>query len=106
MTDLKNTDVTDVQNSGSCCSSDGSCHSGAAAGSQGGAVTTVYRVSGMTCGHCEGAVSQEISALDGVTAVTAVAKTGEVTVTSTAPLDEEAVRAAVDEAGYELAGTA
>ncbi|MFD5270313.1 heavy-metal-associated domain-containing protein [Streptomyces sp. NPDC058335] len=106
MTDLKNSDVTDVQNSGSCCSADGSCHSGAAADTQGGAVTTVYKVSGMTCGHCEGAVSQEISALDGVTAVTAVAKTGEVTVASTAPLDEEAVRAAVDEAGYELVGTA
>ncbi|MFF8195276.1 heavy-metal-associated domain-containing protein [Streptomyces bobili] len=106
MTDLKNSGVTDVQASGSCCSADGSCHSGAASDSQGGAVTTVYRVSGMTCGHCEGAVSQEISALDGVTAVTAVAKTGEVTVTSTAPLDEETVRAAVDEAGYELVGTA
>ncbi|WP_426569910.1 heavy-metal-associated domain-containing protein [Streptomyces canus] len=70
-----------------------------------GDVTTVYKVSGMTCGHCEGAVSQEISALDGVTGVTAVARTGEVTVTSAAPLDEEAVRAAVDEAGYELVGS-
>ncbi|MFF9059438.1 heavy-metal-associated domain-containing protein [Streptomyces sp. NPDC014882] len=98
--------MTDPKNSGSCCSTDGSCHSGAAAGTQDGAVTTVYQVSGMTCGHCEGAVSREISALDGVTAVTAVAGTGEVTVTSAAPLDEEAVRAAVDEAGYELAGTA
>ncbi|MFF7533263.1 heavy-metal-associated domain-containing protein [Streptomyces bobili] len=106
MTDLKNSGVTDVQASGSCCSADGSCHSGSVSDSQGGALTTVYRVSGMTCGHCEGAVSQEISALDGVTAVTAVARTGEVTVTSSAPLDEEAVRAAVDEAGYELVGTA
>ncbi|MFJ4693769.1 heavy-metal-associated domain-containing protein [Streptomyces sp. NPDC088766] len=98
--------MTDLKNSGSCCSTDGSCHSGAAAGTRDGAVTTVYKVSGMTCGHCEGAVSREISALDGVTAVTAVAGTGEVTVTSAAPLDEEAVRTAVDEAGYELAGTA
>ncbi|OQD53968.1 copper-binding protein [Streptomyces phaeoluteigriseus] len=106
MTDLKNVGVTDVRNSGSCCSIDGSCHSGGAADSQGGAVTTVYKVSGMTCGHCEGAVSQEISALDGVTAVTADARTGEVTVASTTPLDEEAVRAAVDEAGYQLVGTA
>ncbi|MFC9291200.1 heavy-metal-associated domain-containing protein [Streptomyces sp. NPDC057052] len=97
--------MTDLKNSGSCCSTDGSCHSGAA-DTQGGGVTTVYKVSGMTCGHCEGAVSREISALDGVTAVTAVASTGEVTVTSAAPLDEEAVRAAVDEAGYELAGPA
>ncbi|MFF4171067.1 heavy-metal-associated domain-containing protein [Streptomyces sp. NPDC001744] len=65
-------------------------------------VTTVYRVKGMTCGHCEGAVSAEISALPGVTSVTAVAATGEVTVVSGAPLDREAVGAAVDEAGYEL----
>ena len=36
----------------------------------------------------------------------AVASTGEVTVVSDAPLDEEAVRAAVDEAGYELVGKA
>ncbi|MET9817267.1 MULTISPECIES: heavy-metal-associated domain-containing protein [unclassified Streptomyces] len=98
--------MTDQKTSGSCCSTDGSCHSGAASDVQGVGVTTVYKVSGMTCGHCEGAVSQEISALDGVTAVTAVAKTGEVTVSSAAPLDEEAVRAAVDEAGYELIGTA
>lgn len=69
-------------------------------------ITTVYKVTGMTCGHCAGAVSQEISALAGVTAVTAVAGTGEVTVTSAAPLDQEAVRAAVDEAGYELVDTA
>jgi copper chaperone CopZ len=98
--------MTDQKTSGSCCSTDGSCNSGAAPDVQGVGVTTVYKVSGMTCGHCEGAVSQEISALGGVTAVTAVAKTGEVTVTSAAPLDEEAVRAAVDEAGYELVGTA
>ncbi|MET8977493.1 heavy-metal-associated domain-containing protein [Streptomyces sp. NPDC004539] len=69
-------------------------------------VTTVYQVSGMTCGHCEGAISQELSALEGVSEVTAVARTGEVTVVSTAPLDERAVRGAVDEAGYELVGTA
>ncbi|MFJ8308317.1 MULTISPECIES: heavy-metal-associated domain-containing protein [unclassified Streptomyces] len=69
-------------------------------------ITTVYKVSGMTCGHCEGAVSAEISGIEGVSSVKAVAATGEVTVISAAPLDEEAVRAAVDEAGYELAGLA
>ncbi|MFI6033286.1 heavy-metal-associated domain-containing protein [Streptomyces sp. NPDC051315] len=98
--------MTTQTNAGSCCSSDGSCGSGTPAAVQGVGVTTVYKVSGMTCGHCEGAVSQEISALDGVTDVKAVARTGEVTVTSAAPLDEEAVRAAVDEAGYELVGRA
>ncbi|MEW1695668.1 heavy-metal-associated domain-containing protein [Streptomyces sp. NPDC101490] len=65
-------------------------------------LTTAYQVKGMTCGHCEGAVTGEISALPGVSSVTAVAATGEVTVVSVAPLDVEAVRAAVDEAGYEL----
>ncbi|MET9958968.1 heavy-metal-associated domain-containing protein [Streptomyces sp. NPDC006326] len=68
--------------------------------------TTVYRVTGMTCGHCEGAVTTELSALPGVSSVKAVAATGEVTVVSAAPLAEEDVRAAVDEAGYEFAGTA
>ncbi|MEU0171359.1 heavy-metal-associated domain-containing protein [Streptomyces iakyrus] len=96
--------MTDQKTSGSCCGSGGSCSSGTTSDVQGIGVTTVYKVSGMTCGHCEGAVSQEISALDGVSAVTAVAKSGEVTVTSAAPLDEQAVRAAVDEAGYVLVG--
>ncbi|ARE76442.1 copper-transporting ATPase [Streptomyces sp. Sge12] len=66
--------------------------------------TTVYRVTGMTCGHCEGAVTTEISALPGVSTVKAVAATGEVTVVSAAPLADEDVRAAVDEASYEFAG--
>ncbi|MFE0577978.1 MULTISPECIES: heavy-metal-associated domain-containing protein [unclassified Streptomyces] len=66
--------------------------------------TTVYRVTGMTCGHCEGAVNSEIAALPGVTSVKAVAASGEVTVISAAPLADEDVRAAVDEAGYEFAG--
>ncbi|WP_327315181.1 heavy-metal-associated domain-containing protein [Streptomyces sp. NBC_01235] len=71
-----------------------------------GSVTTVYKVSGMSCGHCEGAVSGELSELSGVASVKAVASTGEVTVVSAGVLDEEAVRAAVDEAGFELVGQA
>ncbi|MFF8829675.1 heavy-metal-associated domain-containing protein [Streptomyces sp. NPDC015131] len=93
------------QATGSCCSPAGSCHDGAGEAPAGG-VTAVYEVTGMTCGHCEGAVTEEISALPGVTSVQAVAATGRVTVVSEAVLDEEAVRAAVDEAGYELAGRA
>ncbi|MFJ9560646.1 heavy-metal-associated domain-containing protein [Streptomyces fuscichromogenes] len=69
-----------------------------------GSVTAVYKVTGMSCGHCEGSVSAEISGLPGVGSVTAVAASGEVTVVSAAPLDDEAVRAAVDEAGFELVG--
>ncbi|MBH1932958.1 heavy-metal-associated domain-containing protein [Streptomyces sp. AV19] len=68
--------------------------------------TTAYKVTGMTCGHCEGAVTSELSALAGVASVTAEAATGLVTVVSAGPLDDEAVRAAVDEAGYELVGRA
>ncbi|MCX4914826.1 heavy-metal-associated domain-containing protein [Streptomyces sp. NPDC060011] len=71
-----------------------------------GSVTTVYQVSGMSCGHCEGAVSSEISEIPGVSSVKAVAATGEVTVVSEGALDEAAVRAAVDEAGFELADRA
>ncbi|MFG3258117.1 heavy-metal-associated domain-containing protein [Streptomyces sp. NPDC048172] len=69
-------------------------------------VTTVYQVSGMSCAHCETAISEEVSKLDGVSAVKAVASAGEVTVTSAAPLEDEAVREAVDEAGYDLVGRA
>lgn len=71
-----------------------------------GSVTAVYKVSGMSCGHCEGSVSGEISQLSGVSSVKAVASTGEVTVVSAAPLDDETVRTAVDEAGFELVGQA
>ncbi len=68
--------------------------------------TVVYAVSGMSCGHCEKAITEELSALPGVTTVEADAKTGRVSVTATAPLDEDSVRSAVDEAGYELTGRA
>ncbi|MFJ6938997.1 heavy-metal-associated domain-containing protein [Streptomyces sp. NPDC101132] len=95
---------TDTQTAtGSCCGGSSACQDGTAATA---GVTTVYRVTGMTCGHCEGAVTAEVSGLAGVSSVKAVAATGEVTVVSEAPLDLEAVRAAVDEAGYELAGLA
>jgi copper chaperone CopZ len=89
----------------SCCTPDGSCASATTA-TAGEAVTVVYTVIGMTCGHCESAVGQEISALAGVTSVAADAKAGTVTVASVQPLEEAAVRAAVDEAGYELVGRA
>jgi copper chaperone len=64
--------------------------------------TTTYQVSGMTCEHCVHAVTEEITALPGVDSVTVDLGSGAVTVTSEAPLEVGAVRAAVDEAGYEL----
>ncbi|WP_042400436.1 heavy-metal-associated domain-containing protein [Streptacidiphilus carbonis] len=66
--------------------------------------TAVFTVSGMSCGHCEKSVSEEISALPGVTGVSADAKAGTVTVDFEQPLADEAVRSAVDEAGYQLVG--
>ena len=67
---------------------------------------TVYEVKGMTCGHCVGSVTQEITALPGVQNVAVVLETGKVTVTSETALPEASVREAVDEAGYELVGVA
>jgi copper chaperone CopZ len=67
------------------------------------AVTSTYSVTGMTCGHCAQAVTSELTALPGVAEVRVDLGTGSVTVTSAAPLADEQVRAAVDEAGYELA---
>lgn len=64
--------------------------------------TTTYRVQGMTCGHCVGAVTSALAELDGVTDVSVDLDSGQAKVTSEQPLDEGAVREAVDEAGYEL----
>ncbi|NUP46393.1 MAG: heavy-metal-associated domain-containing protein [Catenulispora sp.] len=63
---------------------------------------TVYTVSGMTCGHCVKSVTEEVSAIAGVSAVEVELATGQVTVTSSARLAEADVKAAVDEAGYQL----
>ena len=61
-----------------------------------------YTVTGMTCEHCVRSVGEEVGGLPGVRSVDVALQTGAVTVTSDAPLDTAAVRAAVEEAGYEL----
>jgi copper chaperone len=69
--------------------------------------STTYTVSGMTCGHCVAAVTEEISRLPGVEHVSVDLVAGaesSVRVTSESPLPEDAVREAVDEAGYQLTG--
>jgi copper chaperone len=69
--------------------------------------STTYTVSGMTCGHCVAAVTEEICRLPGVEQVSVDLVAGgesAVTVTSESPLPEAAVREAVDEAGYQLTG--
>jgi copper chaperone len=65
--------------------------------------TSTWTVTGMTCGHCVASVTEEVSELPGVESVDVVLETGAVTVTSAEPLDADAVRAAVEEAGYQLA---
>lgn len=69
--------------------------------------TTTYAVTGMTCSHCVNAVTEEVTKLAGVSGVEIdLVEGGEsrVRVTSEQELALEDVRAAVDEAGYELAG--
>jgi len=65
-------------------------------------IETTYTVTGMTCGHCASSVSEEVGAIDGVTGVAVDVPTGQVTVTSDAEIGADTVRAAVEEAGYQL----
>ncbi|SHF26731.1 heavy-metal-associated domain-containing protein [Streptoalloteichus hindustanus] len=67
--------------------------------------TTTYTVTGMTCGHCASSVSEEVRAIQGVSDVAVDVASGQVTVTSAAPLSDDDVRAAVEEAGYALAAS-
>jgi copper chaperone len=71
--------------------------------------TATYDVTGMTCAHCVRAVTDEVAALPGVRDVDVelvAGGTSVVTVVSAASLPEQAVRDAIDEAGYELVGEA
>ena len=61
-----------------------------------------YTVSGMSCGHCKAAVEGEVSRVPGVESVEADVATKLVVVRGDG-LDDAALRAAIDEAGYEAA---
>jgi copper chaperone len=65
--------------------------------------TASYHVKGMTCAHCVQAVTTELEQLEGVRTVDVDLATGVVIVSSETPLHDALVRAAVDEAGYEVA---
>lgn len=71
--------------------------------------TQTFALTGMTCGHCSGAVTSELKQVPGVTDITVdlvAGGTAVVTVTSDAPVDERDVAAALDEAGdYQFATT-
>lgn len=62
--------------------------------------SATYRVPGMSCDHCRAAVSEELGAVAGVEAVGVDLQTKLVTVSGSS-LDDGALRAAIDEAGYE-----
>lgn len=64
-------------------------------------IITEYAVAGMTCGHCESAVREEVSAVPGVTGLEVSAETGILRVHSASQVEDQAVVQAVDEAGYE-----
>ena len=68
--------------------------------------TTRYTVTGMTCGHCVSSVTEEIGEIAGVRDVSVDLPTGLVTVTSDREVSADAVRAAVEEAGYQLSAAA
>lgn len=65
--------------------------------------TQTYTVTGMTCGHCVASVTEEVQEIPGVQNVSVILETGAVTVTSEHEVDDAAVKAAVEEAGYQLA---
>ncbi|MBV8992899.1 MAG: heavy-metal-associated domain-containing protein [Pseudonocardiales bacterium] len=67
------------------------------------ATVSEYTVTGMVYQHCVSAVTEEVGAIAGVTDVQVDLAAGRVRITSNGPLDSGAVRAAIDEAGYEIA---
>ena len=62
--------------------------------------TNEYQVTGMTCGHCEMSIREEVSLIPGVESIDVSAQTGRLSVTGTQTVTDEQVLAAVDEAGY------
>ncbi|MFJ4467283.1 heavy-metal-associated domain-containing protein [Streptomyces sp. NPDC089424] len=80
----------------SCCTPDSSCSTDGR--------TTVYNVSGMTCGHCKATLTKETGALEGVGAVNVDLEAGQVSVTTSGQADDMLLARVVDDAGYELTG--
>jgi copper chaperone len=68
--------------------------------------TAEYQVTGMTCGHCELSIREEVGELAGIEEIRVSANTGKLVVTSADPIDETQILAAVVEAGYSAVRTA
>lgn len=62
--------------------------------------TSEYRVTGMTCGHCEMSVREEVEQVAGVEGIQVSAQDGTLVVTGSADIDDASILAAVEEAGY------
>ena len=65
--------------------------------------TTTIAIKGMTCGHCEGRVTNELKKIDGVTEVVASAESANAVITSTAEIAAASIEKAIVDAGYKLA---
>ena len=65
--------------------------------------TQQYTVTGMTCGHCVASVTEEVQEIPGVEHVEVLLETGSLKVTSSEPVEDAAVKTAVEDAGYQLA---
>ena len=66
--------------------------------------SSTYSVKGMTCDHCAGSVTAEVTKIQGVTDVAVDVAAGRLTVTSAEPVSADDVTEAVEEAGYEVVG--
>lgn len=66
--------------------------------------TTTVTVTGMSCGHCATSVREELAEIPGVRAVDVDLVSGNVTIDSDIAVEAEAIKTAIEDAGYQLAG--
>ncbi len=66
--------------------------------------TTQIKVTGMTCGHCVNSVTEELQTITGVSQVKVDLESGQVTIESATEINPSDISAAIEEAGYEVAG--
>ncbi|MBA0050577.1 copper chaperone [Streptomyces sp. AJS327] len=93
--------TTETAQSTSCCTTDGSCHGEPVAEQP---VTTVFHVSGMSCGRCRATLTRAIGALDGVSEVRVDLSAQQVAVTTAGEPDDALIARAVSEVGYGVVG--
>ena len=67
-------------------------------------MTTTVKINGMMCGHCEAHVKKALEALDGVESAVTSKDENNAVLTLSTEVAEDAVKAAVEDAGYEYVG--